>query len=125
MFGRGGVTDTLGRSSDHKIARLDELIAVIEGFIDLLYEEEDGLVLVDYKTDAVGTTEELEARAGQYRVQMGGYAYSLMQATGKPVKEAVLLFLEPKDEYVFTDVDELVAEAKSAAEKVLPQSVGR
>jgi len=89
---------------------------VIEGFIDLLFEEKDGLVLVDYKTDSVGTIEQIEARAGQYRVQMGGYAYSLMQATGKPVKEAVLVFLKPQREYRFTDIIQLIEEAKSSAQ---------
>ena len=33
---------------------------IVEGFIDLLFEEEDGLVIVDYKTDTLGSDDEIE-----------------------------------------------------------------
>jgi len=87
---------------------------VLEGFIDLLFEEGDGLVLVDYKTDVLETETEITARTGHYRVQAGAYALALHEATGQPVKEVVLLFLQPRREVVLTDVPALVAEARQA-----------
>ena len=41
---------------------------VLEGFIDLLFEEEGALVVVDYKTDSLETEEEIAARSGHYRI---------------------------------------------------------
>ena len=41
----------------------------LEGFIDLLFEEEGALVVVDYKTDSLETEEEIAARLGHYRIQ--------------------------------------------------------
>ena len=37
---------------------------IVEGFIDLLFEEEDGLVIVDYKTDTLGSDDEIERGDG-------------------------------------------------------------
>ena len=46
----------------------------LHGFIDLLFEEEDaGLVVVDYKTDAIAGEEAPEA-VQRYRLQGGSYA---------------------------------------------------
>ena len=47
---------------------------VIEGFIDLLFEEDDGFVIVDYKTDALRSGDEIEKAMQRYRLQAGGYA---------------------------------------------------
>jgi ATP-dependent helicase/nuclease subunit A len=87
---------------------------VLEGFIDLLFEEEGELVVVDYKTDSLETEEEIAAKSGHYRIQAGAYALALQQATGRSVKEAILLFLQPRQEVVLTDVPALVAEAQHA-----------
>ena len=87
---------------------------VLEGFIDLLFEEEGELVVVDYKTDSVETEEEIAARSGNYRIQAGAYALALQQATGRSVKEVILLFLQPRQEVVLTDISVLVAEAQKA-----------
>ena len=87
---------------------------VLEGFIDLLFEEEDDLVVVDYKTDALGTDEEIAARSGHYRIQAGAYVLALQQATGRSVKEVVLLFLQPRREVVLRDVSALGAVAREA-----------
>ena len=48
-------------------------------------------------------------------LQMGLYALAAYEVTGKPVAEAVLLFLRPKEERTFADIDALVADAKEAA----------
>ena len=87
---------------------------VLEGFIDLLFEEGDGLVVVDYKTDSLETEQEIAARSGHYRIQAGAYALALQEATGRSVKEVVLLFLQPRQEVVWRDVSALLEEARNA-----------
>ena len=65
----------------------------VEGYIDLLYESPDGLVLVDWKTDSLGAqSDEVEVTA-RYARQLGAYADVLQQALGKSVARAVLVFL--------------------------------
>jgi ATP-dependent helicase/nuclease subunit A len=65
----------------------------IEGFIDLLYEGPHGLVVVDYKTDAVRTDAEIDAALGRYRLQGATYALALSEALGKPVTRCVFVFV--------------------------------
>ena len=66
---------------------------VLEGFVDLLYREDDGsLVVVDYKTDQ-SPADALPARRAHYGPQMAAYQVVLNAATGSEVK-AELLFLD-------------------------------
>jgi ATP-dependent helicase/nuclease subunit A len=67
---------------------------VVEGIVDLLYRDEDGLVIVDYKTDAVPAPAQA-ARVDFYRPQMAVYAMAVEAAVGEPVTRCVLLFLSP------------------------------
>ena len=67
---------------------------VVEGIVDLLYRDTDGLVLVDYKTDAVPASA-LATRVDFYRPQMAVYAMAIEAAVGEPVRRCVLLFLNP------------------------------
>mgnify|MGYP001108965658 FL=1 len=39
--------------------------ALIEGFIDLLFEDENGLTIVDYKTDDVDSAEDIDRALGR------------------------------------------------------------
>jgi ATP-dependent helicase/nuclease subunit A len=64
----------------------------IEGTIDLVLEEADGLAIVDYKSDRVSGPE-LAARAERYRPQLELYAAALAGLTGTPPKEALLYFV--------------------------------
>ncbi len=66
----------------------------LEGYVDLVFRDDDGLVVVDYKTDAV-RGDELEARLGHYRVQASAYALAVAEATGQPVVRCVLCLLDP------------------------------
>src|SRR5699024_6162756 len=67
---------------------------VLEGFVDLVYREDDGaLVVVDYKTDAVPEAG-LGSRDAYYRPQMEAYAKALAAGTGEPTR-AELLYLAP------------------------------
>ena len=61
-----------------------EQLVLVQGIIDLYFEEADGLVLLDYKTDSVKEARQLLER---YQTQMDLYARALFAATGKPVKE--------------------------------------
>ena len=60
---------------------------LVQGIIDAYFEEEDGLVLLDYKTDRIDTEEELVKR---YKKQLEVYASALEQTTGNCVKERIL-----------------------------------
>ena len=60
---------------------------LIQGIIDAYWEEEDGLVVLDYKTDRV---EVLTQLAGRYAAQLAYYAEALSQITGKRVKEKLI-----------------------------------
>lgn len=57
----------------------DETV-LIQGIIDVYLEEEDGIVLADYKTDLVKDPKELILR---YRVQLDYYEEALVRLTGK------------------------------------------
>ena len=64
---------------------------LIEGYIDLLYEDANGeLVVVDYKTDA-----DLETAPDRYRLQAATYALALETTLGRPVARAVFVFCRP------------------------------
>lgn len=60
---------------------------LVQGMIDAYFEEEDGLVLVDYKTDWIRKKEELIEKYGR---QLKYYAMALERLTGKKVKERIL-----------------------------------
>ena len=64
---------------------------LVQGVIDLYFEEEDQLVIVDYKTDRVkaGKTGESILKE-RYSVQLDYYAMALEQLTGKKVKEKII-----------------------------------
>ncbi|MGH9188613.1 MAG: UvrD-helicase domain-containing protein [Acidimicrobiales bacterium] len=70
---------------------------VLEGFVDLLYRDDDGLVVVDHKTDAWREEADLDAKVDRYKVQLAAYAHAVGQVVGEPVARAVLLFLGPAD----------------------------
>ena len=65
----------------------EEEIVLIQGVIDAYFEEEDGLVLMDYNTDRVEAGEELVSR---YSVQLMYYAEALERLTHKKVKEKLI-----------------------------------
>ena len=87
----------------------------LQGFIDLLFETPDGLVIVDYKTDSV-RADGVSAAAARYRPQAAGYALAIHRAIpDRTVAEVVFLFLEPHSEESLTDVEELTAEGEKLA----------
>ena len=90
----------------------------LQGFIDLLFEEPDGLVVVDYKTDSIVSDETREA-IDRYRLQGGSYAHAVSTVTGISVKEVVFLYLQPRREVLLEDVAQAIREAAEAAEQLL------
>ncbi len=66
----------------------------IEDYIDLLYDTDAGLVLVDYKTDAVASESDADAdaKAARYGLQAAAYALALEISTGLAVASAHLVF---------------------------------
>ena len=64
----------------------DELI-LVQGIIDVFWEEPDGIVLLDYKTDRVDEEQELMLR---YERQLQLYKEAIQRAYGKPVKEVLI-----------------------------------
>lgn len=63
---------------------------LIQGVIDCLFREADGLVLVDYKTDRVVDAPDISAVADRYRGQLNLYARAVEVITGEKVKEKYL-----------------------------------
>jgi len=90
----------------------------IDGFVDLLFEEDGGLVIVDYKTDAIDE-DPSESKREQYSLQAGIYALAVSRITSKAVKEVVLLFLSKPLELSFKDIPSLMVKAEVAVKKNL------
>ena len=65
----------------------EEETVLIQGIMDVFFVEEDGIVLLDYKTDAVNSMEELWNR---YETQLTYYSEALQKLLQKPVKERLL-----------------------------------
>jgi ATP-dependent helicase/nuclease subunit A len=67
---------------------------VIEGIIDLIFREEDGWVIVDFKTDTISDPEIKAGRVALYRKQLDLYSACWEQMTGEKVKLRILQFTE-------------------------------
>jgi ATP-dependent exoDNAse (exonuclease V) beta subunit len=64
---------------------------LVEGIVDLVFEEDGQLVVVDYKSDAI-TAEQALAQAAHHAPQLQLYGRGLAQAAGVPVRERLVLF---------------------------------
>jgi len=58
---------------------------LVEGFVDLAYESDGQMVVVDFKTDR-----ELEGELDTYRRQVQIYAHAIATATGRPTRGVLL-----------------------------------
>ena len=67
----------------------EELI-LVQGIIDVFFEEDGGLILLDYKSDLVHSEEQLIKR---YKVQLDYYRKALEQMQQKPVKDMIIYSL--------------------------------
>lgn len=73
----------------------EEELLIVQGIIDVYFEESDGIVVVDYKTDRVASPEELVER---YEKQLRYYGEVLERLTGKKVKEKMIYSFTRKEE---------------------------
>lgn len=66
--------------------------SLIQGMIDLWYEKDGEITLVDFKSDRVGGSAEEAAAVfrARYRTQLSLYAKALAQSLGRPVSRAVI-----------------------------------
>jgi len=71
--------------------KLKKSDGMIKGIIDLMFEEEDGIVIVDYKSDRGVSLEKLKER---YSMQLKLYKAAIELTTKKRVKEAYLYSFE-------------------------------
>ena len=74
-----------------------EEMILVQGIIDVYFEEDGELVVLDYKTDRVRTARELKER---YHAQLDYYAQALEQLLQKKVKEKII--------YSFTLGEEII-----------------
>lgn len=72
----------------------------IQGVMDCVFEDSEGTVLLDYKTDAItdrfkgGFTEVEPILKGRYQLQIELYTRALEQILKKPIKESYLYFFD-------------------------------
>jgi ATP-dependent helicase/nuclease subunit A len=75
---------------------------LLQGVIDLYFQEGEELVLVDYKTDHV-TPANREDLIEKYRVQIVLYKNALEKILGRSVKASYLYLFDCDEEVVITD----------------------
>ncbi|MCP5025915.1 MAG: UvrD-helicase domain-containing protein [Actinomycetia bacterium] len=68
---------------------------VIEGYVDLLIEGPDGLIVIDWKTDSVPSEAAVDAKLAGYELQGAAYAVALEEVTGQPVVDCRFVFCRP------------------------------
>jgi ATP-dependent helicase/nuclease subunit A len=93
----------------------------IEGFLDLVLELDEGLEIVDWKTDAIpleGVADRLEA----YRLQAGLYVLAIEEATHKPVQRVTYAFVHPRVEVSPGEPAALAAEALDSVRRLASDS---
>ena len=74
-------------------AALKEEQILLQGVVDCALIEEDGITVVDFKTDRV-TEETVLSRAQHYAPQVEAYANALARIFERPVKEKLLYFFK-------------------------------
>ena len=79
------------RDYDAAAAEGEEIL--LQGVVDCCFETENGLTVVDFKTDHVFTPEEVRRRAEHYRPQLEAYSRALERVLEKTVARRALYFL--------------------------------
>ncbi len=83
---------TLGISArEAGLGKTDEKI-IVQGIVDLILPTDNGLILVDFKTDRI-SSDQITERAGRYAGQIRYYALAAERILGQPISEAYLYFL--------------------------------
>ena len=83
-------------SKEMKVFEGQEIL--VQGIIDCWFEEQDGIIIIDYKTDKI-TLEQTSSRALKYENQLMIYQLALEKMTGKKEKEKYIYVLHPRVTY--------------------------
>ena len=120
-------SDAVGLAGQHPHAKELYVAApiegrTIEGYVDLLIESDDGLVVVDYKTDSVRTAEDVDAKLGAYELQAASYAVALEAVTGQAVVECRFVFCTRTGaiERTVQDLEQAKARARATVASLAP-----
>ena len=96
-----------GKLSREKEFIMEETVdgepAVVQGVIDCWFEEDDGLVIIDYKNSYVDDDGDVSHIVDRYAPQLALYKKALEEAEEKPVKEA-WLYLFKSGKFVSVDI---------------------
>ena len=65
---------------------------MLQGVVDCFWDEPEGLVILDFKTDRIRG--DLDAKAARYAPQLAAYAAALSRIFQRPVKETLLYFFD-------------------------------
>jgi len=80
-------------SASNRPGLADDEFVVGQGVVDLALVDEEGIVIVDFKTDRVERGAATRAKAEMYRPQLAVYAVALSRIHGRPVTSRWLHFL--------------------------------
>ena len=96
----------------------------LEGYVDLVVDTPEGLVVVDYKTDSVPNDRAVDAKVAQYRLQGAAYAVAIETATGRPVVDVQFVFCGSGTAVVrhVSDLDAAKAEVRDYGEHPMAQA---
>ncbi len=75
---------------------------ILEGYVDLLIETDDGIEIVDWKTDHIAPNA-VEARLREYELQAGVYVLGIEAATGRSVSRVTYVFVSADREVEMPD----------------------
>jgi ATP-dependent helicase/nuclease subunit A len=110
-------SDAAGRAVAAKRALREVPFAVqsgdvtLEGFMDLVIESQEGLEIVDWKTDQIGW-DDVEARVADYALQAGLYVLGLETALSRPVNRVTYVFVSAGREISPGDPQNLAEQAR-------------
>jgi ATP-dependent helicase/nuclease subunit A len=92
---------------------------VVEGYVDLLVETPDGLVVVDYKTDSARTEAEVDEKLAAYELQGATYAVAVEAVTGRAVHACRFVFCRASGaiERTVRDLPAAMARARAVVER--------
>ena len=94
---------------------------LVEGFIDLMYQTGDGgLVVVDYKTDALRDGEAVDQALARYELQGATYALALEESLQQWVAACRFLFLHANEERSVPNLAAAVERVREALRQPVP-----
>jgi len=109
-------TVSTGRYHREVYVAASEGSVLIEGFIGLIFETKEGLIVVDYKTDGIETAKEIARSMERYGLQDGTYTYALglETAAGKSVTKVIFLLLHTGVKFVMDDLPGAMNDVRGA-----------